>query len=117
MFYDQFILLCRKYNEKPTPLLQKLKLSPGNLKRWKEGASVNSDILLLMAEYFHVSVDYLLTGKENLGESSSFSAISLTDDELRLLQNYRILTDIEKGELLGRAAYMAEHSIQKAGAG
>lgn len=60
MFYSQLIKLCKERNIKPTPLVKSLGLSPGNLKRWENGASVNSDILSKFAEYFDVSIDFLL---------------------------------------------------------
>lgn len=58
MFYDQFIKLCNERNVKPTPLVKSLGLSAGNLKRWQEGATVNSDILMKLSNYFDVPVDY-----------------------------------------------------------
>lgn len=65
MFYEQLLYLCNKNGIKPTPLLKELGFSASNLKRWEQGATVNSEILLAVAEYFKVSTDYLLTGKEN----------------------------------------------------
>ncbi len=58
MFYDQLIRICKERNVKPTPLIKSLGLSSGNLKRWQEGATVNSDILMKFADYFDVPVDY-----------------------------------------------------------
>lgn len=58
MFYDQLIRICNERNVKPTPLIKSLGLSSGNLKRWQEGATVNSDILMKLADYFDVPVDY-----------------------------------------------------------
>lgn len=58
MFYDQLIRICKERNVKPTPLIKSLGLSSGNLKRWQEGATVNSDILMKLADYFYVPVDY-----------------------------------------------------------
>ena len=40
MFYNRFMEICREYGEKPTPVLKKLDISPGNLKRWEGGASI-----------------------------------------------------------------------------
>ena len=60
MFYDRFIKLCEDSNIKPTPLLRKLGLSSGNLQKWQNGATVNSSVLIKIADYFNVSVDYLL---------------------------------------------------------
>lgn len=58
MFYDQLIRICKERNVKPTPLIKSLGFSSGNLKRWQEGATVNSDILMKFADYFDVPVDY-----------------------------------------------------------
>ena len=64
VFYEQLLHLCEKNGVKPTPLAKELGFSAGNLKRWENGATVNSDILLTISKHFKVSVDYLLTGKE-----------------------------------------------------
>lgn len=100
MFFEQFMLLCKKNNEKPTPLLKSLGLSAGNIKRWENGATVNSDILLLLSEHFKVSTDYLLTGEEK--------SSSLTNDERELLSYYKKLPEREKMKLIGRAAALSE---------
>jgi transcriptional regulator with XRE-family HTH domain len=60
VFYAQIKSLCDMRGEKLTPLILKLGLSRGNLQNWQNGATVNSDILCIMADYFNVSVDYLL---------------------------------------------------------
>lgn len=55
---------CKENNVKPTPLIKSLGLSTGNLKKWSEGATVNSDILAKLAEYFNVPVDYFFEDDE-----------------------------------------------------
>lgn len=103
MFYDQFILLCNRDGVKPTPLIRKLGFSAGNIKRWENGATVNSDILLAVSKHFKVSIDYLLTGHEN-----SSSAIDLKADEQELLTYYNKLYDLDKGKVIGTAKTLAE---------
>lgn len=95
MFYEQFIKLCNKKGIKPTPLIKYLKLSPGNIKRWEEGSTVNSDILLKISEYFDVSIDYLLLGKETEKE--------LTDNERELLKLFKKLLERDQIKFIGRA--------------
>lgn len=68
MFYDQLIKICNERNVKPTPLVKSLGLSAGNLKRWQEGATVNSDILMKLSDYFGISVDYFF---EDYSENDS----------------------------------------------
>ena len=105
MFYAQFLELCNKEGVKPTPLMKKLGLSPGNLKRWENGSTVNSDILLKLSEHFGVSVDYLLTGKEKSSPTER-----LTDDEQELLTYYKGLEPFKKGQLMERAKVLSEVS-------
>lgn len=58
VFYKKFIYLCELNGKKPSPVLKELGLSSGNIKRWKNGASVNADTLVSMSRYFDVPVDY-----------------------------------------------------------
>lgn len=51
MFYNRFMEICREYGEKPTPVLKKLDISPGNLKRWEGGASITAETLEKIANY------------------------------------------------------------------
>lgn len=101
MFYKQFISLCHKEGIKPTPLIKSLGLSAGNIKRWEDGATVNSDILLKLSEHFKVSTDYLLTGKEKSPPSD------LADDEQLLMKYYRKLSSLQKGIIIGRSEALA----------
>lgn len=103
MFYDQLISLCNRDGVKPTPLIRELGFSAGNIKRWENGATVNSDILIAVAEHFKVSIDYLLTGQEK-----SSSASDLNADEQELLEYFNKLSDKSKGIILGRAEQLAE---------
>ena len=63
-FYTRFMDICNKAGVKPTPLIRSLGLSSGNLKRWQEGSTVNSDILEKLAAYFGVSPGYFFSDDE-----------------------------------------------------
>lgn len=65
MFYEQFIKLCNERGLKPTPTVRQMGLSPGNMKRWENGAAVNSETLEKCAAFFGVPVDYFFEGEEN----------------------------------------------------
>ena len=93
MFYDRFIKLCEESNIKPTPLLRKLGFSAGNLQKWQKGASVNSEILHKLSEHFGVSIDYLVTGQEN---------ISLSINESEMLEVFKKFDEREQIKLIGK---------------
>ena len=65
MFYERFTMLCLERNISPTAAIQEIGLSTGNLKNWKLGRIPMADVLEKIAEYFDVSIDFLL-GKSNV---------------------------------------------------
>lgn len=111
MFIENVTKLCEKNGEKLTPLMKKLKLSPGNVQRWRDGATVNSDILLIFSEYFNVSVDYLLTGHEYISNEKEHNdadnviinnKLDFSDPkEKELLEKYRLLPEDLQNKTLG----------------
>lgn len=73
---------------------------------WKSGKS-NSyrKYLVEIADYFHVSLDYLVYGKENTN--------NISDDAKELLNYYGKLSDIDRGKLLGKAEALVELAAEK----
>lgn len=64
MFYDLYCSLCKQKNIKPTRAAIEIGLSKGLPSTWKRsGTTPQREQLVKIAEYFDVSVDYLL-GKE-----------------------------------------------------
>ncbi|MGN1114290.1 MAG: helix-turn-helix domain-containing protein [Oscillospiraceae bacterium] len=102
MFYENFTNLCKDKGFSPTSLLQRLNISTSKLTAWKNGSMPNSSFVILIAEFFGVSTDYLLTGKEKS------SPTDLTADEQELLTYYKDLNDIDKGIVIGRAEALLE---------
>lgn len=58
IFYERFVELCELHNTKPSPVLKKLGISSGNIKRWKSGASANRETIEAVANYFNVPLEY-----------------------------------------------------------
>lgn len=102
MFYDRFIELCKQRGEKPTPLLKSLGLSPGNLARWQNGASVNSEILEKIAVHFSVSVDSLLgiekSKIDNVTQQLLDEVRSLSDEDLKKVIEYAELLKLKSND-------------------
>lgn len=60
MFWDRFEELCRVSGKKPSPVGKEIGVSATAVSKWKEGTIPNGEILMKIADYFNVSVDYLL---------------------------------------------------------
>lgn len=60
MFYERLKLLCEEKGIKLTNLIQELGMSSGNMNKWKNGVVPKGNTLSKLADYFNVSVDYLI---------------------------------------------------------
>ena len=98
MFYDNLKSVCEKKGLKITPTVLKCGGSKGSLTAWKNGAMPNSDIVVNLSVFLNVPTDLLLMGEEK--------SPSLPEDKVRLLEMYDMLTDMEKGEILGELKQM-----------
>lgn len=85
-------------------LTKYLKLKPVAYSDWKSGKSKSyRKYLIEIAEYFGVSIDYLVYGKEHNSPSQK-----LSNDELELLSYYKKLNEREKGIVFGEAKVLSE---------
>lgn len=94
--------------------MKQLELSPGNVQRWRDGATVNSKILMDFSNHFGVSVDFLLNGKEYISPDN-YKKQCNSPEEIELLTMFRSIPDYAKEIVLGslRAAYDAEMRRQE----
>ena len=60
MFWERLNQLCAEHNVKLTNVVKELGMSTGNQSKWKNGVVPKSNVLKKFADYFNVSVDYLL---------------------------------------------------------
>lgn len=60
MFWEIFQKLCKEKNTSPTEVMKTLGLSTSKVTAWKKGSMPNGKILSAIADYFAVSIDYLL---------------------------------------------------------
>lgn len=88
MFWTIFSQLCDNINKKPNPVAAELKISSGTVTLWKNGSIPRSEYLIKLADYFGVSIDYLLGRPER-----SEPAVPELDPEYReILDLYQDLT-------------------------
>ena len=101
MFYDILIKLCKEHNVKITPLVVSCGGSRSSPLNWKNGASPNSDIVIKLAEYFGVSTDYLLLGKEPELSNKQQQLLNLfnqlsEENQARVIERAETLLDMQK---------------------
>lgn len=68
MFKKIFIELCSKNNESPSSVCAKIGITPAAFSQWTESTIPRKVTLHRAADYFGVSVDYLLGKEETLPE-------------------------------------------------
>lgn len=96
MFYDNFKKLCDERNEKPYSLMRKLEVkSPHVIEQWKKGSIPHASLLQKIADYFGVTIDYLING-ENIQHSED-PELDEYLEELRSRSEMRMLFKLAKG--------------------
>lgn len=65
MYYENFERLCNLNNVRPGTVSKATGISTATLTSWKQGKyTPKQDKLQLIADYFNVSLEYLMTGEE-----------------------------------------------------
>lgn len=89
MFWNRFFCLCEKHGTRPLNVVKTLGISSGSITNWKKGVIPNGETLIKLANYFNVSIDYLI------GRNAPESAILSYNGSDPLKQEIsNIITDI-----------------------
>lgn len=109
MFYDVFKKLCNENGETPNAVCLKLGYSQAAAPYWKKtGNRPKREALEKIAEYFHVTIDYLLE-REPVpvipaeGQKKNAPVVIDRGELFKILSE---LTDAELDELLRYAEYL-----------
>lgn len=98
MFIDIFLQLCEENDVKPTRVANEIGSSSASVVKWRKGAIPQGATLQKIADYFGVSVDYLLTGetKKSPAEAED-EEINEYLEELKNNPGMRVLFSKTKG--------------------
>ncbi|MCM1008763.1 MAG: XRE family transcriptional regulator [Ruminococcus flavefaciens] len=100
--------LLEKQGKKQTELSEYTGISTSTISAWhKRGTNPAADTISTIADFFEVSTDYLLTGKEKNSSSSK-----LTDEEQEMLDLFNALSRDNKIRIKERATVLAELETQ-----
>lgn len=95
MFWDRFVMLCAERDTKPNPVASQLGISSGAVTRWKQGSKPNSTTAYKIANYFGVSVEYLL-GKDENKKPAPTEGDGLSEDARRVAEIFNQLSEAGK---------------------
>lgn len=79
MFYERLTYLCKENNTTLTTVLKDLGLSTAKGSQWKQGTSPSVRDLNMLAQYFNVSVDYLL-GNDSIKKRPTPEDVELIEE-------------------------------------
>ena len=106
MFYDIYCDLCLKHGLTPSGAAIKIGFNRASVTMWKNtGKAPKQDLLVRIAEYFGVSVDYLL-GKEKVPTVSGEHKVSDEDIKFALFGGDSEITDEMYAEVKQFAAFV-----------
>ena len=82
MFWDNFVRLCNQAGKYPNTVAAEVGVkSTGTVTGWKNGANPRQTVLLKLADYFGVTVDYLLNAEKENPTSVSADGVDELDKE------------------------------------
>ena len=104
MFWETFFALCKEKKTTPTAVCVELGLSNATATQWKKGKVPHHTTLMRIADYFGVTVDYLLGKKEQT--PSEPSQTSMNDVKVALFGGDGDVTDEMWDEVVKFADYV-----------
>lgn len=106
MFYDIYLNLCNKMNKAPSRVAIEIGLNKSTVSVWKKGAIPSGETLQKLADYFGVSVDYLLNEETKKSPAEAEDKITFDDFTYAMYNHSADLTEEEKKMLLEMAEFM-----------
>ena len=98
MFFDVFSSLCESRQKTPNGVAKELGFASASVTQWKHGSTPRPAALQKIADYFGVSVHYLLGAKE---KSPVPEGTELSDAKRRLIEKIMSGSDDQADFVLG----------------
>ena len=108
MFYDIYCDLCRQKGLTPSGAAGKIGFNRASITVWKNsGKAPKQDLLLKIAAFFGVSVDYLLE-KETAPVQAGRHRVDLSDVDFAFYGQYKELSEDDKETIMDMVRIMRQ---------
>lgn len=119
MFYERLDAICARKGITVSSLVKALGLSTSKVTAWKNGSVPKGEILVKIADYFDLPLDYILCRTDTITETNSHNTISgnnniigngnsigekLSEQEAALINIFKKLDVVKQAQLLTYAA-------------
>ena len=100
--------LLKEQGKKQNELAKFTGISTSTISAWNtRGTNPAVENIVAIANFFDVSVEYLLTGEEKI-----ISKDNINENEQQLLKMYRLLTEREQGEYFGELKEKTKNRVE-----
>ena len=115
MFYDKFKALCDAKGVSCNKAALEIGLSNATVPKWKKtGFTPKGDTLSKIAEYFGVTVDFLLGSEQEKTPTENGERKDILDEvDVAFYGDYKVLSEDEKATLRDMARIMRERREKK----
>ena len=93
-FWEIYESLCASIGKKPNPVVKELGISSGAITQCKNGSIPSGEKLIQIADYFNVSVDYLLGRTDEPTEEEADMSVSNSDTDKTTAEFIQIFTKL-----------------------
>ena len=101
VFYEKLMYLIEERKITKNKLLTDLKLNRNSIQNWqKQGSKPRTDTMAQIADYFNVSVDYLIGRADSEINRENPGGVVLNEKERDFIFEFRRLSDSEKDSIL-----------------
>ncbi len=110
--FNRLIEICDNYDTSISKLLDDYTSSRSAISAWKNG-NINADVIVKIADRFNISTDYLLGKSSDSTGKKKNSPSELTENEQKIISLFKLLSESQQGQLIGRAEMMAEYGVNQ----
>lgn len=90
-FWESFSSLCEERKIKPANAAKDLGLANNSPTKWRNGTIPTGETLCKLADYFEVSIDYLL-GRSKIKKPIDIDELGITEEDIFIINQLRDLS-------------------------